>query len=580
MANYITLSNANPFKFYRQQDIFGILSASVNAANMATYNPSFNTRTIDQDFYYRNITKWMAKIKYFQPVQMSDPILLQWEGIKTLGAGAPFTFNVLSGTGGVVKTVSVTSGSNLSATHRLYEIFTNLSDLEDGIYFFQIKMQGYGSVYDEYLISEPIKLKLKHEGSLLFEYKHTSNEYGVYYESNIVFRKRFTGQIKTLEPDSQFVTYKNDPMDATLLSGSPMRGWVVEVGDNKHGLPNYELDKLDLIMLHDTVYIDGILYTRAEGAQVEKIIVRESELSCAKIKVNQSDSNTDLTVSDVQSIVLYSMPKGKVVFINQLTSSSPALTLTINRYFKSWEHLLAFLNGTYRPVYFNTDPLINFAINSKNQLVVNCYNSTSQTVFANMVASKILDKYIKLKVDTINNGTGDIIIDVVPSTGTKTYARFTNNGVAASVGTYSGSTTFSYTYSTVGKYDYYLFLESFNTLTNNSDPIMVELGGLIHESCTDFVFTDGGVKQITTNLTEQCNGALNTLNISNNSLESRSIEQQIMFLYQNMLSGKIDSGLTANFSLQSPSSSPTKTDSGFSQIMSLLKQGITSLLTD
>ncbi len=575
MANYITISNANPFKFYKQSDIFGIPSASLGAASLGTFNPSHNSRGIDNDFYYRNIPKWLAQTKYFQPVQYCDPIYLQWEGIKTLGAGAPFTFYVLSSTGGIVKTVSVTSGSSLSATHRIYEVLTDLLDLEEGTYFFQIKMTGYVSIYDEYFISEPFKLKLNHEGTRQFRYEHSSNDYGIYYETGIFFTKRFYCHTE-LNPAAKFNVYQNEPMDTTMLSGVANREYNVMIGDNKHGMPEWEIDKFNLLTIHDTIFIDGIQYTRTEGSQIEKIPVKETKLNCLTLKMAQSSANTDLSVDDIQSIPLYTMPSGQVVFIDKLSSSSPSLTLTINKYFKTHEHLLAYLNCVYGASYYNTDNKIRFSIDATNRLVVNCFTSASQTVFANMTANKILDRYLYLKVDTLNNGAGDIIIDVTPAAGTKVYGLFKGDGSSATVGTYSGSTTFTSTYSTTGKFNYYLFLESTVTLLNQSDPMFTEIGGLIDSATTSWVITDSTASIIRDDLTKHCNGTLATLDLSLNSLTSETIENQIIYMQQNAMDGKIDSSLTALFVLQTPSAPPTSSDLGFGKVFSnLLSYGIT-----
>ena len=59
MAKLFDLSQLNPIKLYFQSDVFH----SQNE-NLAVFNPNYNHRHMDNDFFARNLKSWQDKVKY------------------------------------------------------------------------------------------------------------------------------------------------------------------------------------------------------------------------------------------------------------------------------------------------------------------------------------------------------------------------------------------------------------------------------------------------------------------------------------------------------------------------------------
>ena len=71
--NFFNISSANPLKFYKQADVFNTIANT----DLNTFNPQFNKRNFDDDFYYRNIDIWVDSRLYYQQFQQSDYIKLR-----------------------------------------------------------------------------------------------------------------------------------------------------------------------------------------------------------------------------------------------------------------------------------------------------------------------------------------------------------------------------------------------------------------------------------------------------------------------------------------------------------------------
>ena len=100
--NYFNISQANPLKFYKQADVFNTIANT----DLNTFNPQYNKRNFDDDFYYRNIDRWVESRLYYQQFQQSDSIRLQWGGTNLLSGGAnPYTISILDCNGNAVSQV-------------------------------------------------------------------------------------------------------------------------------------------------------------------------------------------------------------------------------------------------------------------------------------------------------------------------------------------------------------------------------------------------------------------------------------------------------------------------------------------
>ena len=124
MPNNFEIHPINPVKFYQQSDILNTGAYPFAAYN--GFNPNFNDRGIDNDFFHRNLKSWMTKCKYYQPYQHGDKITLQWLGVDDApGPIVLYKANLITPSGQIVKQqdgivgAEVGSGSGVGNCNRL-----------------------------------------------------------------------------------------------------------------------------------------------------------------------------------------------------------------------------------------------------------------------------------------------------------------------------------------------------------------------------------------------------------------------------------------------------------------------------
>lgn len=556
MANYINISNTVPLKFYKQSDIFGPITPAVT--NLNTFNPNVNNRHIDEDFYLRNVSEYMEKTPYFQPWQITEDIILQFEGIKETFSPSinPFTINLLDTNGKVVKSLKPTNGASLSATERLYSATMQMYDVPEGVYMVQIYMQGYFAILDTALISEPIEIKVKFKDTLRVNYYHTSNDYGIYYETGLIFSRRIFGQIKEMMPISTFKVYENDPMNLTLLNGVRSREWTLQIGTNKHGLTNAELDKLEVVFLHDKLFIDGIAYTRTEGSKLEKEPIKGTELSIAKITLREANNDTNVTVTDLQQIVLGNAPTSRMFYLDAILLPA-ASDITVRLYFDGMDRFLAYLNSLYAQIVsVDNEEKTFFSVNTSNKIVLNTNNASIAAVWDGASFNKFFQGWFKFDIEI--DAYHQIQIDVFDSGVTVyDYAFFPNDGGANIIGGYATSDTIVYYYPTDGNYTSYFFIEHAEDLDlGSSEPVIKKIDCQITPNALTFSAYGSAMKEINADICANCNGLVNSVYIGLSKLTTPNIDELVIRNYEYIQQGKVGA-LTLNVAGQVPTAKPT-----------------------
>jgi hypothetical protein len=130
----------------------------------------------------------------------------------------------------------------------------------------------------ELFYSEPINIKATHEGTVLLKYTNDGNDFDVFfyrnhsYNSFRVFQYRVDGGFRSegWQPgsvDNIFIDQTHSPV---LLSSTPFEVRRLTFGNNT-GLPNYQAGIINRILSCSSVWVDGVLYCKAEGAKMEQI---------------------------------------------------------------------------------------------------------------------------------------------------------------------------------------------------------------------------------------------------------------------------------------------------------------------
>ena len=436
--NYFNISQANPLKFYKQADVFNTIANT----DLNTFNPQFNKRNFDDDFYYRNIDRWVESRLYYQQFQQSDSIRLQWGGTNLLGGGGnPYTISILDCSGNAVKQVA---GTFLYPTYPvlfngdyLWETSIDLYNVPEGKYIVQIKRESnlFG-VPDSCLISEPIEIKTIHRDSKLFNYQNSVNANDIYYETGIQFQFRIDASFTELTTDSKFNVYEDQPMNLELLGGVKFRQWTLEF----RNIPLWVCDKLELLFLHDNFKIDGIFYTRIDGSKIAITKNETNSLCSAKIELREKINKISLEISSVYTRRFlinnstYILSNSRAFYVDSLTYGTT--TITIEKYFLGHTEFLNYLNLTIanNALTSNADYCF-FAVNDLSELILNTNISAfnSLTIFK---LNDLIDIFIELDVE---NKTSNLFeIEITRGVANAKYAVFSNDGTALHKGLSTG----------------------------------------------------------------------------------------------------------------------------------------------
>jgi hypothetical protein len=574
--NYFNISSANPLKFYKQADVFNTIANT----DLNTFNPQFNKRNFDDDFYYRNIDRWVESRLYYQQFQQSDYIRLQWGGTDKLSGGiTPYIIAILDCQGNIVKQFNTSflypSVPILYNGDYLWEAYVDLFDVPEGRYIVQMKRESnlFG-VPDSCLISEPIEIKTTHRDSKLFNYLNTTNANDVYYETGIQFQFRIDASFTELTTDSKFNVYEDQPMNLELLGGVKFRQWTLEF----RNIPLWVCDKLELLFLHDQLKIDGIFYTRIDGSKIAITKNEGNSLCSAKIEVREKINKISLEVSSVYTKRFhinnntYILSNSRAFYVDSLTYGTT--TINIERYFLGHTEFLNYLNLTIgaNALTNNTDYCF-FAVNDFGELILNTNISAfnSATIFR---LNNLIDSFIEVDVE---NTAGNIFeIEIVRSVANANYAVFLNDGTPLDKGV-STSFLFSYTANILTlKSTIFVFINQMDEIQlDNSTIDIVAIGGNLKSTAYYLYCTYKKLRYFKNNFLLNTNNFLQ-IYLEGNNLPTSEIIKLLSYLWEVKI---LDTGGSFTTSNQTPIA-PLGNDIGVNTFINKLLNLGWSITTD
>ena len=142
--------------------------------------------------------------------------------------------------------------------------------------------------------SEPINIQQEHENSVLIGYSHSANDYDMIFQRNFItfatqiaagtkdpysliqsgalYRIRVFGGVYPVDetPASDDVIYTDQTHSNKMLSSQPFNVYRFIFGDNS-GLSNWMADKINRVFSCEFVQVDGIYFTKNDGAAIERV---------------------------------------------------------------------------------------------------------------------------------------------------------------------------------------------------------------------------------------------------------------------------------------------------------------------
>jgi len=425
MLNIIQIPQINPIKFYWQSDV---MNEAVNPYFVYnSFQPNQNERGFDNDFFYRNQRSWVDKVKYFQPWQQGDKIVLQFYGA---GLTTAFSFYLIDEKGNIVKSALATVGSEIGVGSGIYirEVEMLLYDIPEGKYMPQILREPPSPVTEgRYAFAgEPIEVKVNHENTMLFKYKHSENAYGIFWETGIEMWQRIHAAFTKLTPDSQFNVYDDDTFNATLLSGVKYRNWQLSIGVGSKPVPIYRFDNLEEVFLCDSLFIDHKYFTRTEDSKLEQVPIEKNPLFTGNIALREKINEADLVVDFYPALVLGPAPRSKWFAIKELTQTTPGTIYPIGLDFSGAKNFVDYLNSSN---IIGTVDYINtfFVVDSQDRIVL---MTTDAAVYAayepGLVFTDLLEGHLHVEVETAGAEV-DLVVQFVNGSSSK-YWYFWGDG--------------------------------------------------------------------------------------------------------------------------------------------------------
>lgn len=227
--------------------------------------PQYMSRHIERYAFKDTVPEWEEQLDYPQLFQTTDRIVQQV--ISEIGG---VQIQLLDNRGEVIYTDTFEQKLQVlnNPGQWVYEHDMNLPglNLADGFYFLKLSA---GSGSPTVLISEPIQICSFLPDTLYLEYYHRSYYGTTYFETGIHFFMRIPARIKLKSVQSNDTIYEDQPLNETLVWSYPYHIEGLAVGGS-YGIPDYLIKRLNWIFGCSFTSLDGIQYTKNEGAKWEE----------------------------------------------------------------------------------------------------------------------------------------------------------------------------------------------------------------------------------------------------------------------------------------------------------------------
>lgn len=135
----------------------------------------------------------------------------------------------------------------------------------DEIYYGKITYVDENAVTQDWRTT-PIDVQVKHANTLLYQYKNSYNDKGIVFDTGIIFNNRIEGNLREYQPKSDRQQYEDQEYNGMLLNGIPYRNFNNYIGIAE-GIPDWLIDKVNIIFTFDQVQIDGTYYIATNGTE-------------------------------------------------------------------------------------------------------------------------------------------------------------------------------------------------------------------------------------------------------------------------------------------------------------------------
>lgn len=561
MANIFEFSHSNPIRFYHQSDI--TLNTTSGAILLNSFNPSYNFKTWDADFFVRVLKAWDDEEQYKAKFQQSDPIVFQWSGSDATTAN--YVVRLLNCDGSTFMTLTHVAIGGTFAGNKVYECKINTALIPEGTYHIQVQHVQSGA--DLFCISEPIEIKAYHKYSCQFKYFNSYNKDNIKFNNNIEFIARYEGHISEFTPDASFYVYEDQPKNLEMISGKVARIFTLTLIN----LPEYKLDQLNRITLMDSLYIDGVAYTRVENAKFEQRGTEHNPLKTYTLQLRERFNNDSIEIEQIETVSIAQLPTTSRFYVKQITLYG--ITYAVQTDFTGASNFVDYLNNLILTNALALDGFFSIAEDG----FLHYKKAAGETISGSyaLASVDVLPYGFDLGIE-VRAGANTLAFDINTVTANR-YAVIWGDGTQINHSTLpSGATSLSKSYSSQKYYNARIYVGDHDDsmdFTASSD-IIVLVKGEISPNSLGVSFASCGVKEIKNSLIAYANGVYN-IDFNGNKLSTNAVNDYLMFIYEQ----NIVSGSDFDLSLQSPPAPPAGTQ-GMKLIIGGIKNQGATISTD
>lgn len=235
----------------------------------AVLNPQYHTYNRNTFPFYQQISRWIQTRNFWQPWQQNDTINLQYI---TNGLSPLVVAIYECGNANPVGTIdgTVISSPAVPSPYILYQVSIPLSTFAEGVYYLDIVAGASGTTAE--LTTEGLWVKADWEDTLLAKYTSSVNKQGgIFQGSGWQPMMRFWGLYDNMfKQKYASSSYVGQPQNIKILNGVPYEVTTLWTGMG-YGHPDWQIKKLNRILLLDGTCLDGEGFTFDVGAEWDEI---------------------------------------------------------------------------------------------------------------------------------------------------------------------------------------------------------------------------------------------------------------------------------------------------------------------
>ena len=103
------------------------------------------------------------------------------------------------------------------------------------------------------------------------------------------------GFIQEFQPGGVTSQYEDEPMDLVNIDGEPTRSYMLLIGSD-FGIPDWMIDKMNRILMLDSITIDGVDYTPDKDAKLEPVYTPGVPTAYWSIRIREAKNRAGIAI--------------------------------------------------------------------------------------------------------------------------------------------------------------------------------------------------------------------------------------------------------------------------------------------